>query len=89
VPKSVRTSLHIINKEDFSKFLNETGLDDFKVGSYRVYYKEHALAVSDYLCYTYPNGTQNEDTLLALTLKFGNLVEAFNDYKKRKRIIKI
>ena len=85
MPHSIRTTILYHQRKQFELFLKVSGLDNILIGSYRVPSAIPGLpfgaASEECICYAYMNGNEDVKSLLSfMTLKFGNLENAFREH---------
>jgi hypothetical protein len=77
--KSVRTTLSKISTADFRLFLDYIGLQEVKLGDYD--YIGERWYSQKCICYAYREKSNETVAILThITLKYGNLQTAYNEY---------
>jgi hypothetical protein len=81
---TVNTTMCVLDIPMIRMFLDANGLQNVKLSWYEV--PRHSFVIDRYVCYTYCNeDTETLNTLTILSLKYGSLELAVNDFIKSVR----
>ena len=82
MPHSIRTDIRIHETKRFETFLKINDLNNILVGHYKRYTNNNFLLSEECICYSYMNNDEDaKSPLLFMTLKFGNIENAFRKHQ--------